>query len=158
MFEIKYNIGINKYGRPCIELPEDYEQNPEDKFFALEICRYIFQDLLNRRISDLDNQTIRVMDETERFLGQLGDDVAEIIRERMIMMGEIKMIFDNKYHIEVNSIEERDNLPEKDILFEDKIFNRVEGLKVWVNYHEGASDADIYKLSGGITNDNWVKI
>ena len=36
MYNLEYNIGLTKEGRPCIELSEDYEQNPEDRFFANE--------------------------------------------------------------------------------------------------------------------------
>ena len=32
MYNIEYKIGLNEHGRPCIELPEDYEHRPEDKF------------------------------------------------------------------------------------------------------------------------------
>ena len=47
MHTIEYEIGLNDEGRPFIGLPEDYEQNPEDRFFAIEITRYILQDLMN---------------------------------------------------------------------------------------------------------------
>ena len=65
-----------------------------------------------------------------------------------------------KHNIEVNSIEERDSLPEKDIIYEDRIFDRVEGLRVYVlqpieNYDKNISG--IYELVDGITNEHWKK-
>jgi len=153
MYNIEYEIGLNEQGRPYIILPENYEQRPEDRFFALEICRYILQDLLNRRSADLDPHTIGAIDESERLLGQLGDEVAKILYGQMKISGEFMLAIGVNYHIEVPTIEERDILPEKNILFNNKIFDRVEGLKVWV-----IEDKIIYELKDGITNENWVKI
>jgi hypothetical protein len=161
MYRIDYKIGLNEQGRPCIELPEDYEHRPEDRFFALEICRYMLQDLLNRRSPDLDPQTIGAMDEAERLLGQLGDEVSAILYEGMRAQGELYMMLDSAYHIIVGSIEERDALPEKDIVYEDKIFDRIEGLIVYVNQPLEIYDKEIsgaYELKNGITNENWVKL
>jgi hypothetical protein len=77
MYKIEYSVGLNEQGRPCIELPEDYEQRPEDRFFALEVTRWMLQDLLTRRTQDLDQKTVSAMDEAERLIGQLGDEVAD---------------------------------------------------------------------------------
>ena len=160
MYKIEYQIGLNEQGRPHIGLPEDYEQKPEDRFFALEIARYMLQDLLRRRTSELDPHTISAMDEAERLLGQLGDEVAEILYEGMRAQGAMRLMLDTPFHIEVNSIEERDSLPEKDIIYEDRIFDRVEGLRVYVlqpieNYDKNISG--IYELVDGITNEHWKK-
>lgn len=161
MYDIKYEIGLNEQGRPCIELPKDYEQRPEDRFFTLEICRYMLQDLLGRRTEDLDSDTVEQMDEAERLLGQLGDEVASLLYGMMKNSAEIQLSFDCAYHSQVSSIEERDALPEKDIIYEGKIYNRVEGLRVYVLqpieiYNKEVSGA--YELIDGITNEHWVKI
>ena len=161
MYTIRYEIGLNEQGRPYIGLPEDYEQRPEDRFFALEIARYILQDLLARRTPDLDSDTVEQMDEAERLLGQLGDEVAEILYGMMRTQGELQFEFDCAYHIEVLSIEERDALPDKDIIYEGKIYDRVEGFRAYVLQPLEIYDKEIsgaYELKGGITNENWVKI
>jgi hypothetical protein len=161
MYTIRYEIGLNEQGRPYIGLPEDYEQRPEDRFFALEIARYILQDLLVRRTPDLDSDTVEQMDEAERLLGQLGDEVAEILYGVMRNQGAIHLMLDAAYHIEVNSIEERDALPEKDIIYEDKIFDRIEGLRVYILQPLEIYDKEVsgaYELKGGITNEHWVKL
>ena len=161
MFRINYEIGLNESKRPCIELPEDYEQNPEDRFFAMEITRYILQDLLKRRTPDLDSDTVQQMDEAERLLGQLGDDVAEILYGVMRNSAELQLSFDCAYHSQVNSIEERDALPEKDIIYEGKIYDRVEGLRVYVLQPLKIYDKEVsgaYELVDGITNEHWKKI
>jgi hypothetical protein len=161
MYNIKYEIGLNEQGRPCIELPEDYEQRPEDRFFALEIARYMLQDVLSRNTEELDSDTVKQMDEAERLLGQLGDEVAAILYGMMRSSAELQLSFDCAYHSQVSSIEERDALPEKDIIYEGKIYDRVEGLRVYVlqpleGYDKEVSGA--YELKDGITNEHWVKI
>lgn len=160
MYNIEYKIGLNEQGRPHIELPEDYEHRPEDRFFALEICRYMLQDLLNRRVADIDEETAHKMDEAERLLGQLGDEVAKILYEGMRVQGELHMMMSSPFHIAVKSIEERDALPEKDILYNDKIYDRVVGLRVVVQSYDIETFMpynNIYELKDGITNENWVK-
>jgi hypothetical protein len=160
MYNIEYKIGLNEQGRPHIELPEDYEHRPEDRFFALEICRYMLQDLLKRKTPDLDTQTVSAMDEAERLLGQLGDEVAKILYDGMKAQGELATMFDVAYHIQVVSIEERDALPMKDIIYHDKIYDRFEGLRVYVMQQLEEWDKSIsglYELVGGVTNEHWKK-
>jgi len=166
MFNIEYGIRLNEEGRPYIHLPEDYEQRPEDRFFAIEIARYMLRDLLIRRTEDLDESTVTMMDEAERLFGQLGDEIANILYGQMKSMGDVSLMIDNKYHIRVDSIKERDDLPEKDILYNGKIFDRTEGLRVCTDpIYKSRHKADtfeqifeIYELVGGITNENWVKL
>ena len=161
MYNIKYEIWLNEQGRPCIELPEDYEQRPEDRFFALEIARYMLQDVLSRNTEALDSDTVQQIDEAERLLGQLGDEVAAILYGMMRNSAELQLSFDCAYHSQVNSIEERDALPEKDIIYEGKIYDRVEGLRVYVLQPLEAYDKEVsgaYELKDGITNEHWVKI
>ena len=160
MFNIKYEIGLNEHGRPCIELPLDYEQRPEDRFFVMEITRYILQDLLRRRTEELDDRTVTALQESEALLGQLGDESAKLLYENMRVQGEIAIMIDSAYHIEVNGIEERDNLPETDIIYEDKIFDREIGLRVYVKYpleNYDQEKAGPYELVDGITNEHWKK-
>ena len=162
MFEIKYDIELNEDGRPCIGLSEDYEHNPEDKFFAIEIARYYLQMIhANMDETIYDQNTFDAMDDTIQLLGQIGDEMAEIQYNNMKTHGEFGMMMDNSYHVKVNNIEERDALPEKDILYNNKIFDRVEGLKVLVETDEN-NDADYkhqyFELQNGITNENWVKL
>ncbi len=162
MYKIEYGIGLNENGRPCIELPEEYEQKPEDKFFAIEIARYFLQMTeANMDDSIYDQNTFQSMDVAIRLLGQLGDEMAIITYEGMRAQGDIAMMLDSTYHMEVTSIEERDALPEKNIIYDDKMFDRVEGLRVYVLQPLEEYDKEksgLYELRDGITNENWVKI
>ena len=151
MYRIEYEVKVNEFGRPYISLSEDYEQRPEDRFLAIEITRYILQDLLNRRKPDLDENTVEKMSTSASLLGQIGDSVAELLWNAMRNQGDIMLMLDSKYHIQVNSIDERDNLSMEYIYYNDKIFKRQEGLKVLVLDNE-----TVYTLKNGINNENWT--
>jgi hypothetical protein len=162
MFEIRYDIELNENGRPCIELSEDYDHNPEDKFFAVEIARYYLQ-MVHAKMDDTiyDQNTFEIMNDTIQLLGQIGDEMAEIQYGNMKTQGELGMMMDSRYHVKVNDIEERDTLPEHNIIYKGKIFDRIEGLRVGVQeYNEKTYQPriDIYELKNGITNENWVKL
>ena len=161
MYEIRYGITLNEAGRPCIELPEDYDQNPEDKFFAIEIARYYLQRVFENMDSSIfDPTSFSVMDESISLLGQLGDEMAEIQYHGMRTQGQLMMAMNTGYHVKVNNIEERDALPEKNIYYNNRLFDRVEGLKVSVetDLGEGIYGSDRYELVDGITNEHWKKI
>lgn len=159
MYNLEYDIGLTKEGRPCIELLEDYEQNPEDRFFSIEVTRYMLQDLLNHKTKNLDDNTIHTMDNAEKLLGQIGDEVAKILFNGMKRLGELKMMMTDNFHIRVNNIEERDALPEFNILYNNMIFNRIEGLKVGIfTLIDSVTHVERFELINGITNKNWIKI
>jgi len=161
MYKIEYEIGLNEQGRPYIGLPDDYEQRPEDRFFAIEIARYILADLLIRRVADIDEETAQKVDDAEQLLGQLGDNVAEILYDLMRANAATTKMFRNPFDVLVNSIEERDALPDKDILYDEKIFDREIEFKVAVQtYNEETflPEKEIYELQNGITNEHWVKL
>jgi len=161
MPRIEYEIKLNQSGRPCIDLPKDYENKPEDRFFSIEIARYVLQDIYARRSAEFDAEASKSIENGVTLLGQIGDEVAALIWDGMKTMGEVAMILDSAYHFQVNSIEERDNLPFEYFAYNDKIFKRQEGLKVYVMQPIEQFDRKIsglYELIGGITNENWVKL
>jgi hypothetical protein len=151
MFRLEYEISLNESGRPCIDLPEDYEHRVEDRFFAMEVTRYILQAVYIRRSSELDENTVNAIDTTINFLGQISDEVAEILWKQMRNGGDIALLLDNKYHIQVSSIEERNALNMNFIYYNNKIFKRQEGLMVLVT-----DEMKIYELKDGISNENWI--
>lgn len=149
MYRIEYEISLNESGRPCIDLPQDYENRPEDRFFAIEMARYFLQGTRSRMtLTEYNQHTIDTMDVTIRMLGQIGDEVAEILWNGMISMGEIDMMFDKRYHFTVDTIEDRDNIKEYTIS-DNKIYKRWDGLKVLV-----ASNSTIYELK----NEIWWEV
>jgi len=153
MFKIEFDVKIHEDGIPYIDLPEDYENNAEDRLFVLDVSRYLFEDILHKRRNILDERTIFQMENAINLLRQLSEEIAKIIYEQMRNLGETEFILNNYYHIQVQTIEERDALPLKDIQFTNKLFDRREGLKVFVTDEEKA-----YILTNGIENENWTLI
>jgi hypothetical protein len=151
MHNIEYDIKINENGRPCIELPVEYENKPEDKFFVIELARYIIHDVYVRKNAEIDPETSVNLSLCLNILGQLGDEIATLLWENMKIVGDATIILSGKKtHIVVQNIEERDNLPMKDIFYDGIIYQRREGLRVWVN-----DEKKLYILKNGINNENW---
>lgn len=166
MLRIDYKIDLNEVGRPCVDLPDNYVHRIEDKFFAIELARYYLQTVHSRMTPDrYDENTIKRFDENIQFLGQLGDELAEILFNDMKQNGEIAMTMNEiefNAHIYLKSITDRDALGFKHIIYGNKIFKREVGLKVFV--HDGDNPEPfgeingIYELQNGITNEHWIKI
>ena len=79
----------------------------------------------------------------------------------MRVQGVMRMMMDSAYHVEVLGIEARDALPDKDIIYMDRIYDRKEGLRVYVNFSIEDYDtelAGVYELKDGITNEHWIKL
>ena len=153
MHTIDYEINLNERGRPCIGLPESYKDKPEDKFFAMEIARYVLQNTYDRLSENFDIGTAKKLDITLRVLGQIGDQMAELLWNGMKASGDAEMIMGKSYNVAVDTIEERNDLATTGILEDEKIFLRTEGLKVFVK-----DENKIYILSGGDKNENWIEV
>lgn len=153
MLKIEYEIKLNESGRPYIHLPDEYIDKPEDKFLALEFSRYFLEGSINRRSKDFDVETLKKLTDCIIILEQIADEVAHILYDNMQTMGEFTVHLNGKYHIKVNDIEERNNLDNKRIIYNNKIFRRQEGLKVLVY-----STLKIYELREGIENENWTEL
>jgi len=155
MFKIEYGIKLNEYNRPYIDLPTTYEHNPEDKFFALEISRYILKGACERLSINFDETTKNKLNNCLGILEQVSDEVAKILWDNMKNMGDIDIIMKKRLHINVGTIENRNELLNKEYVFyEGKIYTIQEGLRVFVFEGEG----NVFELQGGITNECWVKI
>lgn len=151
MLEIKYEIKLNDNGRPCIDLPPDYEQKPEDKFFAIEIARYVLQGVYGRRSAEFDSEAAKAIDITIRLLGQVGDEMAVILWKGM---GDVALLLDSKYHLTVKDIEERNDICNGEYIANNgKIFKCEIGLKVFV-----IETLKVYELRDGIEINNWVEL
>jgi len=153
MLKIEYEIKLNESGRPYIDLPDEYIDKPEDKFFVLEFSKYFLQSAYVRRSNEFDKETADKLNDCIIILEQISDEVAIILYNDMQSMGEIAITTHRNYHIQVDTVSERNELKYRDIIYNNKIFNRQEGLKVLV-----LSDMKIYELREGIDNENWFEI
>jgi hypothetical protein len=133
MYRIEYEIKLNEIGRPYIDLPEDYENRPEDRFFAIELAKYVLQDVYNHRSSEFDEEAAKTIDISIRLLSQVGDEIAGIIWNQMKIMGEVAVMLDARFHIQVESFDELNKFSFSNyILHNNKIYEKKEGLKAFV--------------------------
>jgi hypothetical protein len=153
MHTIDYEIKLNEHGRPCIDLPPSYKDKPEDKFFAMEIARYVLQGTYERLSDKFDEDAKKMIDITIRVLGQVGDEMAELLWNTMKTYGDTEIAWGRSYYVSVDNLEERDSLSTTGILEGERIYLREEGLKVFVQ-----SENKIFELKGGNTNECWVEV
>jgi hypothetical protein len=153
MHTIDYEINLNEHGRPCIGLPPSYKDKPEDKFFAIEIARYVLQGVYERRSAEFDKQAAETIDITIRLLGQVGDQMAELLWNTMKAYGDTEIMMGRTYYVAVDTIEERNSLATTGILEGERLYLREEGLKVLVR-----NENKIFELKDGNTNENWIEV
>lgn len=160
MIKIEYEIKLNDDGIPYISLSPDYVDKSEDKFFVIEMTRYFLQSVyVNAEDGKYDENTMNYMKNSIILLEQLSDEMKKLLLEDMKMSGEISMIMGSAYHVVVESIEERDNLSFDYFIYNEKLYKREIGLKVYVNNYEcDRENSGVHVLKNGITNENWVKI
>ena len=153
MIKIDYEIKLNSTGRPCIDLPKEYQDKPEDKFFVIELARYVLQNVFDRRSTEFDQESSKTIETCINLLGQIGDEMAELLWQEMKTLGDISFLMGVKYHVMVKTTEERNALSYNGILDGDKIYKRQVGLKVLVT-----DETKIYELQQGIDNENWKEV
>jgi len=152
MLNFEYEIKLNDEGRPYIHIPESYEDKSEDKFMALELSRYVINNLLNLRKSELPDDQIKALESTYETLENISDEIAILLRQQMEVMGEAEITMYRNYHITVDTIKDRNNLNYEGIIHKGKIFKRMIGLRVLV-----LENMNVYELVDGIDNENWQK-
>lgn len=155
MGKLEYEVKISEFGRPYIDLPENHENNPDDKFCIIELTRTFLTSFNNRRRSDVDDNTGIIIDTTIKFLGQIGDEMASIIYHNMIAHGELdRMINPKKYYGVVQSKDELYSMNEY-LCYDSKLYKIEEGLCVLIEKDVNNFETDtIYKYNG----IDWVSI
>ena len=154
MRTFKYDIGYDENKTPYIELPEDYVDNTEDKFMIASLSTFLLNTALENSGNKYDEMDAVILENTIMFLNGLTHEMAKIIKSKNEVSEEISEILENKkYHIIVDKIKDRNELPEFNIIYGDNIYERKEKeLRVLV-----MSNKKIYNLVGGITNKHWVE-
>ena len=150
MFNIEYEIDLNDDGRPYVKISDENENKPEDKFLALELTRYLLNNVYIGRRKEFDSETTESLEIAITLLGQVGDQMAELLFNSMKASGEASYMMGDSYQLKVKTIDERNKLNDKFILYNNKIFLRQEGLKVLIS-----DENKIYELKDGINNENW---
>lgn len=155
MYNIEYDLKLDQNGRPYIDLPQDVNENDrsQNRFYALEMTLYLFNKIYSNRPPELDEGSIRALEVTISTLKRISSEAAVILSREMSLLGDAAFIIADRYHIKVNSVEERNELPMHRILYNNKIFRRLKGLKVLVD-----ETSTIYELIDGIENENWIEL
>ena len=95
---------------------------PEDKFFAFEITRYLIINTLMRKRDELDDSSLDKLEMIGSVLEQISDEIAALLLDDMKSLGDIAMQLDLKpYHIQVNSVNDRNSLSMDRILYNNII-------------------------------------
>lgn len=145
MPNIEYEIELNENGRPCIKLADDYKDKASDKFLCVEISRYILQNVYYRRSEEFDKETADKINDCITILGQISDEMAEIMWKSMKEAGDITLLTNNNYYAIVDNYEDLNKL-DNFFVFNEKIFEKKTGMKILVS-----SEMKIYEFN----NNNW---
>ena len=155
MLGFNYEIKIDENGMPFVELSKDYEENPEDKFMILDLVSRMFTGIMMKpelldKYSEKEQEYFRI---TNSILYVIRNDSGSQLKKRMDELGITEMLNKTKnYHISVSTIYQRNSLNYNGIIYEDKIFRRMEGLRVLV-----LETMEVFELVGGIDNVHWIK-
>jgi hypothetical protein len=150
MLNFEYSIKINEDGRPYVYLPNTYIDKSEDKFMSLELSRYVLYGLISVRGEKLPPDQLAVLRTAYDTIGALSDELASLIKDQMEVLGESDILMNKNYHITVDTENDRDCLEYVDIVYNERLFKRIEGLRVLVK-----EDMSVYELVDGIDNINW---
>lgn len=153
MNKIEYEIKLDVDGRPYIYMGENHELTPENNFFGIELAKFLIDHTIIENGNSLDDETYNNMVSCLNVLEDISNEVAILIKEKMLLSGDISQMFATNYNILVKSIKERNALPLDDIVYNDKIYSRKIGLRVLV-----IDKNKIYELVDGIDNKNWKEI
>lgn len=146
MYKLEYEIKLDKDGSPYINLPDDYDNKPEDKFMALELTRYILTTTFNTRRDEFGKEVMDIVDNAVGLLGDISDEVGMLLVESMKNLGDIYLMMKNPYHIRIKNEEELENLEDNLIVYDGRIYERKDGLIV---FNEETEDILILK------NNKW---
>lgn len=161
MFKFEYEIGLNDSGRPFINPVGETTKEMsfvEHKFMAMELACYIVGSTINIHLSNPEKLTLPE-GELERLkileseIARLSNIYAKTIKGQMELMGQVDLLINKAFDITVLTEDERDELNYNGIIFNEKIFKRVEGLKVKV-----IETGQVFELIGGIDNEHWKQI
>jgi hypothetical protein len=160
MFNYQYEIKINKHGRPYIWPVNGMaeEKFVEHKFMGLELARTIVGQTidsheLNPQKRPLPPEELERLKYLESELTRIANIFAVTIKEQFELLDIADRMINKTFDVSVDSDDERDSLNYNGFIFDDKIFHRVEGLKVKVT-----NTGKIYELKGGVDNEHWTEI
>lgn len=161
MFKFEYEIKLTEDGRPYIS-PINGTENEmafvEHKFMSLEMTRSILTSTIelhenNPEKRPLPAHELERLKSLEYEITRLSNIFARTIKDQFDLLGIADQLLNKEFDLTVLDENERDNLNYNGIIFGDKIFKRVEGLKVKLT-----KTGQVFELKGGIDNQHWTEI
>ena len=130
----------------------------EHKFMCIEITRtFIAQTILahqrNPEKRPLPQEEVERLINLENELIRLSNIFAKTIKEQVDLIDIADRLINKSFDVSVDTEADRDALNYNGFIFDERIFKRVEGLRVKV-----LSTGEIFKLEGGVDNEHWTKI
>lgn len=161
MFNFQYEIQLGEDSRPYIEPVGSTVKEMsfvEHKFMGIEMCRTIVSQTIlahqkNPEKRPLPPEEVQRLINLENELIRLSNIFAKTIKEQFDLLDIADRLINKTFDVSVDSINERDTLNYEGFIFDDRIFKRIEGLKVKV-----IQTGEIFQLIGGIDNEHWTKI
>lgn len=158
MFNFQYEIQFAEDSRPFIEPVGQTTKELafiEHKFMCVEITRtFISQTILSHQAKGtLPSEELDRLIRMEDDLTRVSNVLAKTIKDQFDLLNIADRLINKTYDVCVNTEEERDKLNYEGFIFDDRIFKRIEGLKVKV-----LNTGDIFELKGGVDNEHWIKI
>jgi hypothetical protein len=158
-YKIEYDIVMNEHGRPCILPLNDIDQHSmEHKFLAYEITRsalvHSFKEYKKNpeKYTNITEDQVKSLEAALVEVTSIADLYARTILEQRKVLTETDMLF-NKFEVEVDTEEERNNLNYNGFFYNERLFKREPGLRVKVK-----ATGEVFELQNGIDNEHWVNI
>lgn len=150
MNKINYELKLDENGLPYTEPDKSFDSVKEHRLFVFEMVRYMLFQLTNKLDpSKFNDETLNEFNSTISFMNYITEDIRENIKILMEAGGETNLLFPKHNHnIYVKTIKERDSLG-SEILFENNIYKKTDGLKVLVK-----SNKKTYEFE----NDCWIEL
>jgi hypothetical protein len=161
MFKFEYEIKLNDHGRPYIDPAGETLKElgfVEHKFMAMELARYIVGSTINLHQQEPDRLTLpegeldRLLN-LENEITRLSNIYAKTIKDQFELLGIADKLLNKDFDFTVFNLEELYALNYNGIIVDDRLFKRIDGLKVKLT-----QTGQIYELVGGVDNIHWTEI
>jgi hypothetical protein len=146
MYNIEYDLKLDKNGFPYIEIPETSDDRIEHRFFNIAMSEYMISRSFELNKDSFDDKTAGEMINVLKWLSELKMSLGEIVLEQMEIMGDVEMMINKNFHFKANSLDELENLY-NNFTYDGKMFNKKNGLIALVGDYKY-----VY------TDDKWIEI
>lgn len=164
MKKFEYDIMFDEDEIPYVILSEEYEDTTEDKFMIMQLATALLETVYEKNKDAYDDPNIpkNILEDVIIFLSGISYEIGQLLKNETSIKSDIKTLLRGSeekkeekefWDIKVDKIKDRNDLPKFNIIYNDEVFERKEGLRVFVR-----STRKTYELVDGIENNNWEEI